>query len=107
MNTPFKPGSGATWLSASNIETGRKARAHSPREQTAMLVLIVTVALVGSFVIEYLLHLFASNYEIEWRAPAKPERDTAHEIVRVMRETHRESERQMNKPFKVASADRW
>ena len=73
-----------------------------------MLVLIVAVAIIGSFVIEYAVHLFANNYEIEWAAHTDSD-DTAsaQEIISAMRKTHRESERQMNKAFKVASDGRW
>ena len=74
-----------------------------------MLVLIVAVAIIGSFVVEYAVHLFANNYEIEW-ATTRIDRDGtnfAQEIATAMRKTHRESERQMNKAFKVASDGRW
>ncbi|MEZ2219580.1 hypothetical protein [Rhizobium sp. RCC_161_2] len=73
-----------------------------------MLVLIVAVAIVGSLVIEHVAHLFANNYEIEW--VSRVDRDggiSAQEIISAMRKTHRESERQMNKAFKVASDGRW
>jgi uncharacterized membrane protein YedE/YeeE len=75
----------------------------------AMLVLIVAVAIIGSFVIEYAVHLFANNYEIEWIAIHADGDSTnyAQEIATAMRKTHRESERQMNKAFKVASDERW
>lgn len=72
-----------------------------------MLVLIVAVAIIASLVIEHVIHLFANNYEIEWAAPS--DRDSAisaQEIISAMRKTHRESERQMNKAFKVASDGR-
>ncbi|HEY0121105.1 MAG TPA: hypothetical protein VGC14_04955 [Rhizobium sp.] len=69
-----------------------------------MLVLIVAVAIIGSLVIELLVHLFANNYEIEWAAHVdKGGTISAQEIISAMRKTHRESERQMNKAFKVAS----
>ncbi|MGZ9722828.1 hypothetical protein [Rhizobium miluonense] len=70
-----------------------------------MLVFIITVAIVCSFFVEYLVHLFCEKYEIEWAAtPEAAENvDSAQEIVIAMRKTHRESERQMNKAFKVAS----
>ncbi|WP_245407460.1 hypothetical protein [Rhizobium sp. SEMIA4064] len=54
-----------------------------------MLVLIVAVAIIGSFVVEYLVHLFADNYEIEW-APQADTTNSAQEIVIAMRKTHRE-----------------
>ncbi|QND47174.1 hypothetical protein HB780_15740 [Rhizobium lusitanum] len=72
-----------------------------------MLVLIVAVAIVSSLVIEHVVHLFANNYEIEWAAHT--DRDSAisaQEIISAMRKTHRESERQMNTAFKVASDGR-
>ncbi len=73
-----------------------------------MLVLIVAVAITGSFVIEHIVHLFANSYEIEWAAPAdKSDAISAQEIISAMRKTHRESERQMNAAFKVASDARW
>ena len=74
-----------------------------------MLVLIVAVAIIGSFFIEYAVHLFANNYEIEWIAIHADGDSTTHaqEIATAMRKTHRESERQMNKAFKVASDERW
>ncbi|MBB5572535.1 MULTISPECIES: hypothetical protein [Rhizobium] len=59
------------------------------REDQAMLVLIVAVAIIGSFVVEYLVHLFADNYEIEW-APQADTTNSAQEIVIAMRKTHRE-----------------
>lgn len=70
-----------------------------------MLVFIIAGAIIGSFFIEYLVHLFAENYEIEWDSAAKNcnDIDFAQEIATAMRRTHRESERQMNKAFKVAS----
>ena len=72
-----------------------------------MLVLIVAVAIVGSLAFEQIIHLFSSNYEIEWtRRPVKEDGITAQEIINAMRKTHRESERQMNEAFKVASGGR-
>ncbi|NLR96079.1 hypothetical protein HGP17_04455 [Rhizobium sp. P38BS-XIX] len=70
-----------------------------------MLVFIVTGAIICSFLVEYLVQLFADNYEIEWvSASETPDNmDSAQEIITAMRKTHRESERQMNKAFKVAS----
>ncbi|ENN87097.1 hypothetical protein RHSP_67536 [Rhizobium freirei PRF 81] len=70
-----------------------------------MLVFIIAVAIICSFFVEYLVHLFSEKYEIEWAAsPETAENmDSAQEIVIAMRKTHRESERQMNKAFKVAS----
>lgn len=70
-----------------------------------MLVFIIAGAVIGSFAVEYLVHLFADNYEIEWTSPEEPaERmNSAQEIAIAMRKTHRESERQMNKAFKMAS----
>lgn len=48
---------------------------------------------------------FADNYEIEWDSASENGKDIdfAQEIATAMRRTHRESERQMNKAFKVAS----
>lgn len=70
-----------------------------------MLVFIIAGAILGSFLMEYLVHLFSDNYEIEWGPASKSGKDAdfAQEIVTAMRKTHRESERQMNKAFKVAS----
>jgi len=70
-----------------------------------MLVFIIAGAVIGSFFVEYLVHLFADHYEIEWTAAAETAESmtSAQEIVIAMRKTHRESERQMNKAFKVAS----
>jgi hypothetical protein len=70
-----------------------------------MLVFIIAGAIIGSFLVEYLVHLFADNYEIEWDSALESggDVDFAQEIVTAMRKTHRESERQMNKAFKVAS----
>jgi hypothetical protein len=73
-----------------------------------MLVLIVAVAIIASLAIEHVVHLFANSYEIEWTS--RVDRDgaiSAQEIICAMRKTHRESERQMNKAFKVASDERW
>lgn len=72
-----------------------------------MLVLIVAVAITASLIMEHVIHLFANNYEIEW--VSRIDRDgaiSAQEIISAMRKTHRESERQMNKAFKVASDGR-
>ncbi|GES45410.1 hypothetical protein RsS62_46620 [Rhizobium dioscoreae] len=70
-----------------------------------MLVFIIAGAIIGSFFVEYLVHLFADNYEIEWDSASESGKDIdfAQEIATAMRRTHRESERQMNKAFKVAS----
>ncbi|TWB54642.1 hypothetical protein FBZ98_10319 [Rhizobium sp. ERR 922] len=70
-----------------------------------MLVFIIVGAIIGSFFVEYLVHLFADNYEIEWDCASESGKDIdfAQEIATAMRRTHRESERQMNKAFKVAS----
>ncbi|MGY5776954.1 hypothetical protein [Rhizobium sp. LEGMi135b] len=70
-----------------------------------MLVFIIAGAIIGSFLVEYLVHLFVDNYEIEWDSALENGKDAdfAQEIVTAMRKTHRESERQMNKAFKVAS----
>lgn len=70
-----------------------------------MLVFIIAGAIICSFFVEYLVHLFAEYYEIEWASPAEVAKnmDSAQEIAIAMRKTHRESERQMNKAFKVAS----
>ncbi|MDL2410209.1 hypothetical protein PY650_32290 [Rhizobium calliandrae] len=70
---------------------------------------MVAVAIIGSFIVEYAVHLLANNYEIEW-VSARAERNTtntAQEMATAMRKTHRESERQMNKAFKVSSDGRW
>lgn len=70
-----------------------------------MLVFIIAGAIIGSFLIEYLIHVFADNYEIEWDSGQESDKDMsfAQEIATAMRKTHRESERQMNEAFKVAS----
>ncbi len=70
-----------------------------------MLVFIITGAIICSFFVEYLVQLFAEKFEIEWVSVANPVKnvDSAQEIIIAMRKTHRESERQMNKAFKVAS----
>ena len=70
-----------------------------------MLVFIITGAIVCSFFIEYLVQLFAEKFEVEWVSAGNPEKnmDSAQEIIIAMRKTHRESERQMNEAFKVAS----
>ncbi len=70
-----------------------------------MLVFIITGAIVCSFFVEYLVQLFAEKFEVEWVSAGNPEKnmDSAQEIIIAMRKTHRESERQMNKAFKVAS----
>jgi hypothetical protein len=70
-----------------------------------MLVFIIAGAIIGSFFAEYLIHLFADHYEIEWDSASQNDKDInfAQEIATAMRKTHRESERQMNKAFKVAS----
>ena len=70
-----------------------------------MLVFIIAGAIIGSFLVEYLVHLFSDHYEIEWASPAESvdSISSAQEIAIAMRKTHRESERQMNKAFKVAS----
>jgi hypothetical protein len=111
MNTAFKPVSDQQCFIRANIETGRFHRLTRLRlrEYQAMLVLIVAVAIIGSFVVEYVVHLFANNYEIEWTTSHADSADTnfAQEIATAMRKTHRESERQMNRAFKVASDGRW
>lgn len=72
-----------------------------------MLVLIVAVAIISSLVIEHGVQLFANNYEIEWAVHTDREGAiSAQEIISAMRKTHRESERQMNTAFKVASDGR-
>ncbi|MBM7047782.1 hypothetical protein JTP94_21810 [Rhizobium lusitanum] len=70
-----------------------------------MLVFIIAGAIIGSFIVEYLVHLFADNYTIEWDSASESANgiSSAQEIAIAMRKTHRESERQMNKAFKVAS----
>ncbi|GAC1042115.1 hypothetical protein thsrh120_21190 [Rhizobium sp. No.120] len=70
-----------------------------------MLVFIIAGAIIGSFLVEYLVHLFSDNYEIEWDSASENGKyiNFAQEIATAMRKTHRESERQMNKAFKVAS----
>ncbi|MDK4714061.1 hypothetical protein [Rhizobium sp. CNPSo 4039] len=70
-----------------------------------MLVFIIAGAIIGSFFVEYLVHLFADNYEIEWDSASGNGKklDFAQEIATAMRKTQCESERQMNKAFKVAS----
>ncbi|MDL2398676.1 hypothetical protein [Rhizobium mayense] len=111
MNAAFKPVSDQQCFTRFNIETGRFHRLTRLRlrEYQAMLVLVVAVAIIGSFILEYVVHLFANNYEIEW-ATAHAEgkaTNSAQEIANAMRKTHRESERQMNKAFKVSSDGRW
>lgn len=59
---------------------------------TDMLVVLVAFAIVASICIELAVAYVADNYEIEWSNP---------------RGQGRESERQMNKTFKVASDGRW
>ncbi|MBB6487443.1 hypothetical protein [Rhizobium lusitanum] len=70
-----------------------------------MLVFIISGAIVCSFFVEYLVQLFAEKYEIEWVSPTEAAKniDSAQKIIIAMRKAHRESERQMNKAFKVAS----
>ncbi len=70
-----------------------------------MLVFITAGAIIGSFFVEYLVHLFSDHYEIEWDSASENGKDInfAQEIATAMRKTHRKSERQMNKAFKVAS----
>ncbi len=73
-----------------------------------MLVLYVAIALLGSFLAEILLHHLRSNYEIEWVYPfRRDETDMAQEIAKALRKSWRESERQMNTPFKVSSGEGW
>lgn len=53
-----------------------------------MLVLYVALAILGSFLIEMLLHHFKRNYEIVWvSAPEQTGNDIAQEIVRNLRES--------------------
>ncbi|MEZ2132914.1 MULTISPECIES: hypothetical protein [unclassified Sinorhizobium] len=59
---------------------------------TDMLVVLVAFAIVASICIELAVVHLADNYEIEWTNP---------------RGQGRESERQMNRTFKVASDRRW
>ncbi|WFU10551.1 hypothetical protein QA646_06800 [Rhizobium sp. CB3090] len=106
MNAAFKPVSDQQCSIHINIETGRFHRLTRLRKDQAMLVLIIAVAIIGSFIVEHVVHLFADNYEIEW-APQADSTNSAQEIAIAMRKTHRESERQMNKAFKVASDGRW
>ena len=107
MNALFKPVSDRECFTGTNIETGLLQRLVDIRlkECHAMLVFIIAGAVIGSFFVEYLVHLLADHYEIEWTSPAKSAEsmDSAQEILIAMRKTHRESERQMNKAFKVAS----
>jgi hypothetical protein len=52
----------------------------------AMLVLYVAVAILGSFLVEMLLHHLRRNYEIVWvSAPAQTGHDIALEITRNLR----------------------
>jgi hypothetical protein len=57
-----------------------------------MLVVLVAFAIVASICVELAVAHLADNYEIEWTNP---------------RVHDRESERQMNRTFKVASDGRW
>ncbi|KAA1176885.1 hypothetical protein FP026_27225 [Rhizobium tropici] len=92
------------WLQHRN-GPGSMAHRSPPQGNHAMLVFIIAGAIVGSFLVEYLVHLFADYYEIEWDSAFENGKDVdfAQEIATAMRKTHRESERQMNKLFKVAS----
>jgi hypothetical protein len=54
----------------------------------AMLVLYVALAILGSFLVEILLHAFKRNYEIVWlKAPEQSGLDIAQEIVGTLRKT--------------------
>lgn len=55
-----------------------------------MLVFIIAGAVIGSFFVEYLVHLFADNYEIEWDSASENGKDIdfAQEIATAMRGTH-------------------
>lgn len=57
-----------------------------------MLIVLVAFAIVASICIELAVAHIADHYEIEWSN---------------LRRQARESERQMNKTFKVASDGRW
>ncbi|WP_267550937.1 hypothetical protein [Rhizobium rhizogenes] len=107
MNAMFKPVSDRECFTGTNIETGLSQRLVDIRlkECHAMLVFIIAGAVIGSFFVEYLVHLLADNYEIEWTANTETAKsmNSAQEIAIAMRKTHRESERQMNKAFKMAS----
>ncbi|WP_244509826.1 hypothetical protein [Rhizobium sp. AC27/96] len=107
MNAMFKPVSDRECFTGTNIETGLSQRLVDIRlkECHAMLVFIIAGAVIGSFFVEYLVHLLADNYEIEWTAATETAKsmNSAQEIAIAMRKTHRESERQMNKAFKMAS----
>jgi hypothetical protein len=51
-----------------------------------MLILLLTIAIVGSFVVEMILHEIAKHYEIEWvssRQAAQP--DLAKDVVARLR----------------------
>ena len=51
-----------------------------------MLVLYVAVAILGSFLVEMLLHHFRRNYEIVWvSVPEQTGHDIAQEITRNLR----------------------
>jgi hypothetical protein len=51
-----------------------------------MLVLYVALAILGSFLLEMMLHHFRRNYEIVWvSAPEQTGSDIAREIVSALR----------------------
>jgi hypothetical protein len=53
-----------------------------------MLILLVAATLIGSLIVEMLVHLFNNNYEIEWPvASTAPENAMALEIAATLRRT--------------------
>ena len=89
MNDAFKAVSGGVWLSVFIV---RRAERLNFKGQKDMLVVLVAFAIVAGICIELALAHVADNYEIEWRQTREP---------------RLESERQMNRTFKVASDGRW
>jgi hypothetical protein len=87
MNAPFNAVSAAQCFIAAIPATAPSPRFERPtRRQTTMLVLYVALAILGSFLVEMVLHQFRKNYEIVWvSAPEKSGRDIAEEIVRNLR----------------------
>jgi hypothetical protein len=53
-----------------------------------MLVFLVAATIIGSFLLEIVLHHLANHYEIEWIFPfRRPEKDMAQEILASLRKS--------------------
>jgi hypothetical protein len=123
MNTPFKAVSGSECSIRRQQAHGDPA-ARKPGNR-AMLILIVTAAVLGALGLELMVHRIENTYEIEWvGVPEQTAGEMAREIAQTLRKALErdgrmetispcacprvnKSERQMNGAFKVASGAHW